>query len=251
MNALTKIYALRVALGITAAFICIAYGMATGTIYTNLVANHSLETGTVTPQDWTPTGNGTEWSTTYARTGSKSIRIDVANDSAEWTSKITPVEGENTYQISAFLTGQVTEGQFLITIKWFPDSEGLQVPQENNVGIPVDNYSRWIQAGGSFTAPTGTKSSQIVFSATNASGDMYADDLEIRQIQTESLGKFGIFANGLSLAIITYIISYYIIKQMFILKVEKPQKIFTTGIFIYFLAWAVFWFLMYSLIAGA
>jgi hypothetical protein len=32
--------------------------------------------------------------------------------------------------------------------------------------------------------------------------------------------------------------------------VEKPQKIASTGIGIYFIAWLVFWVLFYTIIAG-
>jgi len=58
------------------------------------------------------------------------------------------------------------------------------------------------------------------------------------------------FFNSLSIALIVYIISYYIIKRKFILKVEKPQKIATTGIGIYFTSWLVIWVLLYTIIAG-
>ena len=58
-----------------------------------------------------------------------------------------------------------------------------------------------------------------------------------------------IFMNGLAFAIIVYIISYYLIKPRLLLKVEKPQKILTTGIGIYFLSWLVFWILLYTIIA--
>jgi len=60
---------------------------------------------------------------------------------------------------------------------------------------------------------------------------------------------FRTFMNGLSIAIIIYLVSYYLIKGKFVLKVEKPQKIFTTGIGIYFLSWIVFWILIYTIIA--
>jgi hypothetical protein len=60
---------------------------------------------------------------------------------------------------------------------------------------------------------------------------------------------FTTFLNTLSLTIIVYIISYYIIKNRFLLKVEKPQKLFTTGIGVYFIAWIVFWALLYTIIA--
>ena len=52
--------------------------------------------------------------------------------------------------------------------------------------------------------------------------------------------------NGVALALLTYLISYYVIKSRFITKVQKPQKIFTTGIGIYLLSWIVFWTLLYT-----
>jgi len=60
------------------------------------------------------------------------------------------------------------------------------------------------------------------------------------------------FINSLNLTIIIYIISYYVvIKRKFMLKVEKPQKLFTTGIGIYFLAWIVFWILLYTIMLAS
>lgn len=59
------------------------------------------------------------------------------------------------------------------------------------------------------------------------------------------------FLNSMSLAIIIYLLSYYFIKSKFRPKVEKTPKLFTTGIGIYFLAWVVFWTLLYTILAGA
>jgi hypothetical protein len=245
LKTLTTIYWLRFALGITAAFICIGYGLATGTIPTNLVLNHSVETGTTTPQDWSPSGsvNGTEWSTTYARTGSRSIEINVSSASAEWNGLVGSVTEGSTYQISGFFRGEVTAGQFFLTISWFSDSGRTQFIAENNVSIPVGNYSRWSPLGGDFTAPQRTESCEIAFRAENGTGNVYGDDFEVRQ--TESYTKI---MNGLSLATITYLISYYVIKFRFMHKVEKPGKLLTAGIGIYFLTWIVFWILLYTLI---
>jgi len=53
---------------------------------------------------------------------------------------------------------------------------------------------------------------------------------------------------GVSLAIIFYIITYYILKTKFIAKVEKTSKLLTTGIGAYFLTWIVSWVLMLTLI---
>lgn len=56
--------------------------------------------------------------------------------------------------------------------------------------------------------------------------------------------------NGASLAIITYLISYYVIKARFKSQVEKPQKLFTMGIGVFFLSWLVFWVLLFTVFAG-
>jgi hypothetical protein len=61
---------------------------------------------------------------------------------------------------------------------------------------------------------------------------------------------YSVFMNGISIAIIVYVISYYIMKFKWAAKVEKPQKIFTTGVGIYFIAWLVFWVLFYTLTAA-
>ena len=59
-----------------------------------------------------------------------------------------------------------------------------------------------------------------------------------------------IFLYSMNIAIIIYLVSYYILKLKFAYKVDKPQKIFTTGIGIYFLAWLVLWVLLYTIMAG-
>ena len=55
------------------------------------------------------------------------------------------------------------------------------------------------------------------------------------------------FFNGISVALLVYIITYYLFKSFFITKVEKPTKIFTTGIGAYFLTWIVAWVIFYTL----
>jgi hypothetical protein len=56
--------------------------------------------------------------------------------------------------------------------------------------------------------------------------------------------------NGASIAILTYLVSYYAIKAKFKTGVAKPQKLVTTGIGVYLLSWLVFWILLYTIIAG-
>jgi len=52
---------------------------------------------------------------------------------------------------------------------------------------------------------------------------------------------------GVSLAIIFYIITYYILKMKFIAKVEKTSQLFKQGIGAYFLTWIISWSLILSL----
>lgn len=52
---------------------------------------------------------------------------------------------------------------------------------------------------------------------------------------------------GLALAMLFYILTYYIIyKRLFMAKVEKPTKVLTTGIGAYFFTWIVTWVLFYT-----
>ena len=57
--------------------------------------------------------------------------------------------------------------------------------------------------------------------------------------------------NGVSLAIILYVLSYYLLKAIFRAKVQKTQKLLTTGIGIYFLSWITFFAVLYTMLAGA
>ena len=49
--------------------------------------------------------------------------------------------------------------------------------------------------------------------------------------------------NGIIIALSVYILTYYLLKMQFINKVEKPTKILTMGIGVYFLAFVFCWFL--------
>ena len=58
------------------------------------------------------------------------------------------------------------------------------------------------------------------------------------------------FLNGVTIALLVYIISYYVLKSKFHNQVEKQSKIMTMGIGIYFISWAVFFILSYSILIG-
>ncbi len=57
---------------------------------------------------------------------------------------------------------------------------------------------------------------------------------------------FSLFSN-VSVALLVYIVVYYIYKWRFFALVEKPSKIFTQGIGAYFLTWIVALGLFYTL----
>jgi hypothetical protein len=56
------------------------------------------------------------------------------------------------------------------------------------------------------------------------------------------------FLNGISIALLVYLVTYYLYKALFLKKMEKPSKIFTTGIGAYFLTWIVAWIVFYTLL---
>jgi ABC-type uncharacterized transport system permease subunit len=58
------------------------------------------------------------------------------------------------------------------------------------------------------------------------------------------------FMNGLTIALLVYLVSYYVFKAKFRAKVEKQSKIMTMGIGIYFFTWIVFLILFYSILKG-
>ncbi|MGB9914184.1 MAG: hypothetical protein ACPLIG_01320 [Candidatus Bathyarchaeales archaeon] len=58
------------------------------------------------------------------------------------------------------------------------------------------------------------------------------------------------FMNGVTIALLLYLISYYVFKAKFYSKVEKQTKIMTMGIGIYFISWLVFFILTYSILTG-
>jgi hypothetical protein len=55
--------------------------------------------------------------------------------------------------------------------------------------------------------------------------------------------------NGISIALLIYVITYYVFKSLFLIHFEKPSKIFTTGIGAYFLTWIVMFAIFFTLLS--
>lgn len=59
---------------------------------------------------------------------------------------------------------------------------------------------------------------------------------------------FSTFLNGLTIALLVYLVTYYVVfKPFFGNKVEKQSKLMTQGIGLYFFAWLVSWILIYTI----
>jgi hypothetical protein len=54
--------------------------------------------------------------------------------------------------------------------------------------------------------------------------------------------------NSITVALLIYFISYYVLRAMFKAKIEKQSKLLTTGIGIYFFSWIAFFVLFYTVI---
>ena len=54
--------------------------------------------------------------------------------------------------------------------------------------------------------------------------------------------------NSFTIALIIYLLSYYILKPVFKDKIEKQSKILNTGVAMYFFAWLPFFVLFFTLI---
>ncbi len=67
----------------------------------------------------------------------------------------------------------------------------------------------------------------------------------ISTVLTVVINDINLF-NGLTVALLVYIVTYYFYKSIYGKKVEKPTKIFTQGIFAYFLTWLVIWIFLYT-----
>jgi hypothetical protein len=73
---------------------------------------------------------------------------------------------------------------------------------------------------------------------------------EVTILRPPQPGDVTTFLNGLTIALVVYLITYYFIKAKFKDKVEKQSKLMTQGIGIYFFAWLVSWILIYTIVLG-
>jgi hypothetical protein len=56
--------------------------------------------------------------------------------------------------------------------------------------------------------------------------------------------------NGITIALLVYLISFYVLKGKYAAQVEKKSKIMSMGIFIYFFTWIIVWVLTLTIFIG-
>ncbi|HTY73956.1 MAG TPA: hypothetical protein VMD05_00130 [Candidatus Nanoarchaeia archaeon] len=66
----------------------------------------------------------------------------------------------------------------------------------------------------------------------------------------KTIGSINTLLNGITIALLFYLISYYVLKAKYATKIEKQSKIMSMGIFIYFFTWLIIWVLTLSLVIG-
>ena len=64
------------------------------------------------------------------------------------------------------------------------------------------------------------------------------------------VGSTNTLLNGITIALLIYLISYYVLKAKFASQLEKQSKVMTMGIFIYFFTWLIIWVFTLSVIIG-
>jgi hypothetical protein len=93
----------------------------------------------------------------------------------------------------------------------------------------------WLRVA--FGAVAGLISTSVSFLGQSVSGT------SILQQVSETSTLF----NGITIALLFYLISFYLLKARYYAQVEKKSKILSMGIFIYFFTWLVVWVLTLSI----
>ena len=55
------------------------------------------------------------------------------------------------------------------------------------------------------------------------------------------------FINSFTIALIVYLLSYYVLKPVYQNKIEKQSKILSTGVLMFFFAWLPFFVLFFTI----
>ena len=151
-----------------------------GRSFAQVVANPSAETGTGEPDNWFHTLTGTEWAT-HGHSGNRSLRVNVANDLADWRSSPYPIVSGRKYRVDLWVKGTGAP-EMILAARWFSDLDGLNWITEQ--WLVLDGiFNDWTHRSHIVTAPANALSGDLMFRAAfTTTADMYGDDFSVRRM---------------------------------------------------------------------
>jgi len=149
-----------------------------------LLANPSVEQdadNSGVPDRWNVSASGALWSSAQARTGVRSLRLNVAEATAQWIAYAFPVTGNDSYDLSAYIKG-TGSGQTFLTIRWWSDVGATAFISEDNIMLN-GTYADWTRIVQTFIAPANAVSADVVFRCPSpTTADIYGDDFSVRRV---------------------------------------------------------------------
>jgi len=153
-----------------------------------LVNNSDVELGDEWPLYWYHAPEGAYWTSEESHSSTHSLKI-VGNCSRwiDWRSETFPVTGSRSYMVRCYLKGVANtcepfESRWVIMIRWYNETSWIG---QDELPIVAGNYEEWTLLQGIFASPKDAVKADLIFGAFNATGIMYADDLEVRELIKE------------------------------------------------------------------
>lgn len=152
-----------------------------GRSFTQVVANSGIETGDGEPDNWFHTPTGTAWASGEAHSGSRSLRVNVANNVADWRSSLYSIVGGRSYRVGLWVKGTGTP-EMILAARWFSDLDGLNWITEQ--WLVLDGvFNEWTYQGHILVAPANAMAGDLMFRAAFATtADLYGDDFAVRRL---------------------------------------------------------------------
>ncbi len=111
--------------------------------------------------------------------------------------------------------------------------------QQDQIAVNILTKIYWIRVALGATAG-------LVCTGISYLGQAYLGTPAIQQIANTTT-----LLNGVTVALLVYLLSIYALKAKYGATIEKPSKITSMGIFIYFFTWIVVWVLTLSVLISS
>lgn len=149
--------------------------------YPQLVPNANVEAGVSAPDSWFHSLSGTEWPAGEGHTGSRSLRINVTNDMADWRSSPVAIVGGRKYRVGMWVRG-LGSSEMILSVRWFSDADGANWITEQ--WIPLNaTYADWTPIYRTLLTPANARSGDLMFrTAFATTADIYGDNFSVRRV---------------------------------------------------------------------